>query len=128
MGRYDFRPLRVHQTVTEYMKTPLIRTPPPWLNIVRALPPAQILIRPQPAQLQDGPRISTKKKRVKKPSRLYKPVEIVYPEDALRRQFFSDHPWELARPRVILEEDGKDSHHTDWSRLEQPRRPTDGER
>jgi len=46
----------------------------------------------------------------------------------LRKRFFSDHPWELARPRVVLEKDGRDAEHVDWSKgLQQPGRPTTGE-
>lgn len=44
---------------------------------------------------------------------MYKPVQISIPEDKLRWEFFNDHPWELARPRVVLENDGRD--HTRWN-------------
>ncbi|KAI9755253.1 MAG: mitochondrial ribosomal small subunit component [Lichina confinis] len=89
------------------------------------LPPAEAMVRTQPVQQEHLS--STKKRRVKKPSKMYQAVSIVYPEDRLRHQFFTDHPWELARPRIVLEDDGKDTHHTDWSRLGQPGRATDGE-
>lgn len=54
-------------------------------------------------------------------------MPIVYPEDKLRNEFFGDHPWELARPRVILENDGKDGEKWDWSRIVQPGKKLDGE-
>lgn len=44
------------------------------------------------------------------------PQKIVYEEDELRRTFFKDHPWELARPRIIMELDGKDARYLDWSK------------
>ncbi len=56
------------------------------------------------------------------------PVEITYKEDKLREEFFNDHPWELARPRVVLENDGKDARSWDWAQLEQPGKMLDGER
>ena len=65
---------------------------------------------------------------MKKASKLFQPTNIVYKEDRLRSNFFGDHPWELARPRVILENDGKDYEKNDWSNLSQPGRPVTGER
>lgn len=60
----------------------------------------------------------------------YKPKEIVYPEDNMRTEFFGDHPWELARPRVMLEVGGgHDAKQWDWSTgIEQPGKQLDGER
>lgn len=59
---------------------------------------------------------------------MFKPQAIVYEEDRLRLQFYGDHPWELARPRVVLENDGKDGQKCDWSRIQQPGRQLNGER
>ena len=54
---------------------------------------------------------------------------ISYPEDSLRQDFFGDHPWELARPRVVLEDGGDDSGGYEWGRgLEQEGKRVDGER
>lgn len=46
----------------------------------------------------------------------------------LRKDFFKDHPWELARPRMIIEDEGKDSHKIDWSSIEQKEKALSGER
>ena len=59
---------------------------------------------------------------------MFQPQRIGYEEDALRQEFFADHPWELARPRMMLEDDGKDYQRWDWSLPEQDGRPTSGER
>lgn len=57
------------------------------------------------------------------------PQEIVYPEDRLRARFFKDHPWELARPRVLVEDSGEDAKYYNWATgLRQPGKPVDGER
>lgn len=59
---------------------------------------------------------------------MFKPQMITYEEDKLRKAFYGDHPWELARPRIILEQDGKDGQRCDWSRIKQPGRELNGER
>jgi small subunit ribosomal protein S23 len=59
---------------------------------------------------------------------MFRPLPIVYIEDELRTEFYSDHPWELARPKMLLENDGKDGQKDDWSKIQQPGRPLSGER
>jgi small subunit ribosomal protein S23 len=46
---------------------------------------------------------------------MFQPVKVKYEEDKLRWEYFNDHPWELARPRIVLENDGRDSEKWDWS-------------
>lgn len=121
MGRYDFRPLHVHQTATHLLAAKVSRPSPPWLDVIGMIPPAQALVRTQPLQ---RPRRS----KTKKPSKMFQPTRLVYEEDALRKTFFTDHPWELARPRMVLEEDGKDAEKDDWSKISQPHRKLSGER
>ena len=124
MGRYDFRPLHVHQTATQLLNTERITKTPPWYNVVGSITPAQTLVRTQPLPHQHRKgRIRTKKS-----SKLFQPQTINYEEDALRKEFFKDHPWELARPRLVIEDDGKDSQKTDWSRIEQSHKALSGER
>lgn len=124
MGRYDFKPQRVHQAVSQLLRTERLSTPPAWYGVVGSIPPTQILVRTQP--LQHTERL--KKLKGRKPSKLFQPQGITYEEDVLRREFFTDHPWELARPRVVLENDGKDAQLCDWSHIRQQGRPLDGER
>ncbi|KAF9434419.1 mitochondrial ribosomal small subunit component [Entomortierella beljakovae] len=45
-----------------------------------------------------------------------RPRNIVYPEDRLRRRFYEDHPWELRRPRCLVETTGNGTNR-DWSKL-----------
>ena len=124
MGRYDFRPLHVHRTMTQMIDLELHAGSPAWLEVVGRTPPAQILVRTQPLQFQERSRRS----KPKKSSKLFRPNVMTYEEDQLRRTFFADHPWELARPRMVLETDGKDEEREDWSQMSQPRRPLSGER
>ena len=124
MGRYDFRPLRVHQTATQLLSTERLNVVPPWYRIVGQVPPAQALVRTQPIQHHE----KRTKNKARKPSKMFQPQTIVYEEDALRKEVFCDHPWELARPRVVLENDGKDWQKDDWSKILQPGRQVSGER
>ena len=119
MGRYNFAPQRVHQAASRLLQQGQERVAPPWYHIVGTLPPSERLVRPplQPAQ-----------RKGRKASKLFKPIALEYQEDKLRFEFFGDHPWELARPRQILEEDGKDYQKFDWSQLEQSSKQVDGER
>ena len=120
MGRYDFRPLRVREMAKALVDTKRNPNLPQWYNIVGNIPPSEILTRP----LQRIPR----PKKTKKPSRMFQPMPIVYPEDKLRSDFFGDHPWELARPRIIVEDSGNDAKGYDWSSIVQPGKQLDGER
>ena len=124
MGRYDFRPLRVHQTATQLLQNERISNVPPWYDVIGAIPPSQPLIRTQPFPHER----TNKQPRTKKASRLFKPQKITYEEDKLRRDFYGDHPWELARPRMIIEDDGKDSYKTNWKDIRQPEKALSGER
>ena len=124
MGRYDFRPLRVHQTATQLLQTERIVHPPPWYATVGSIPPAEPLVRAQPLQHQQRSR----RPRTKKASKLFMPQKITYEEDKLRKEFFRDHPWELARPRMIIEDDGKDTQKTDYKQIRQPEKTLNGER
>ena len=125
MRGLNLKPSRVYQTATLLMETKSINQPPPWYTTIGSIPPSEILTRTQPVQHHEFIR---KQSRVRKPSKMFRPQPIEYEEDRLRREFYSDHPWELARPRVVLENDGKDGQRYDWSRIQQRGKPLDGER
>lgn len=113
MGR-QIRPAKVYHMATAELRSNLAPkykpNVPPWYSVLNDVPPAEILTRPAAVQLrQPNP-------RQKRPRNVYRPQRIVFPEDTLRQNFYQDHPWELARPRMILELDGKDSHNLDWSK------------
>jgi small subunit ribosomal protein S23 len=145
MGRYDFKPLRVHQHAKQCLDSGKYKTPPCWYHVVGKLTPSQTLVRPQPAQhpvtysrIVQGPndkvpqlvetQAPRRKVKTKKASRIFQPVEIRYEEDELRREFFGHHPWELARPRIVLENDGRDYLGDDWSNMKQVGKRLSGER
>lgn len=124
MVRHNLSSLRVHQTATHWLARSEKYVRPAWFDAVETNPPSQTLVRMQNLQLQEQKRRS----KAKKPSKSFQPTEITYEEDQLRQTFFADHPWELARPRMVLETDGKDREKEDWSKIRQPQRPISGER
>ena len=123
MGR-DLRPARVYQATKALISAHRLERKPNWYDAVGEVTPAQTLVRTQPIPHQQR-RIP---KGTKKASRLFQPQKITYEEDTLRREFFKDHPWELARPRTVLENTGADSYSSDWSHLEQPHIAVNSER
>lgn len=113
MGRH-LRPLRVHLTASRNLESGRLKSEPTWYRVVGALPPTTTLVR--------------NRTRHRTPSG-FRPRQIFYPEDILRATFYKHHPWELARPRVVLENDGRDGERWDWSKgLRQEGRQVDGER
>ncbi|KAI5306496.1 hypothetical protein KEM56_000617 [Ascosphaera pollenicola] len=113
------------------------RKTPAWLDITSEIPPAAVLTRntviPHTLERQrkvtdrETGEIVTVVQRHGRRRHDIKPRKLVYEEDNLRRRFYKDHPWELARPRVILEQRGNDYKQHDWSRLVQPGKRLDGE-
>lgn len=126
-GQRQIRPSRVYQTVTHSLNHrifPSVKVQEPiWYKILESIPPSETVTRPFP------PQHKSPNPKTRKPSRLFQPQKLVYEEDGLRSQFYRDHPWELARPRIIVEMDGRDAERYDWSKgLRQPSMPLCGER
>lgn len=142
MGKYNFSALRVRQSAINQKATGKIKKLPEWVDVLGDIPPSQVLVRNLPQEhflfrqrLETGkkssqpvPVIRRTSTKSKKASRMFQPMPIKFEEDGLRAKFFKDHPWELARPRILVETSGKDSERYDWSRIEQPGKRVDGER
>ena len=124
MRGLNLKPSRVYQTASLLLESKSISQPPPWFTTIGSIPPSEILTRTQPTQH----RLPNTKTRTRKPSKVFKPLPIEYEEDRLRREFYGDHPWELARPRIVLENDGRDGQRCNWEKIQQPGRPLNGER
>lgn len=145
MGKINLTALNVRKSALARVKAKQFPYRPSWVDAVADIPPAQILTRPQPVRhplthtrtrtLANGSTqqyfvaIEQKKSKAATKNRhLFTPHKLRYEEDSLRRRFFSDHPWELARPRVVLETDGDQHKSADWSKgLMQPGLPLSGE-
>lgn len=144
MGKINLTALRVRETAINQFASGKISKLPQWVDVIRDIPPAEALVRNRPHQHQlirqrmktvpgsSQPQVvfeaQEKRRKSKKPSKLFQPVQLRYEEDELRTKFFQDHPWELARPRMLVETTGKDHENYDWSRLRQPGKRLDGER
>lgn len=120
MGRYDLRPQSVLRSTQLLINAGRLTEKPLWYDAVADIAPAATQTSVRPPKRHESGR--------KKAQKIYQPVKLRFPEDSLRRDFYGDHPWELARPRVILEQDGKDYQKLDWSKLGQVGKALDGER
>ncbi|QIW98124.1 hypothetical protein AMS68_003642 [Peltaster fructicola] len=105
MGRYNLSAQKVHAHATQLLQRNRLNAAPAWFNVVGNIPSSEVLTR-QPMQ---------KSGRSRRASKTFKPLQLQHKEDNLRWEFFNDHPWELARPRVVLENDGRDHEKWDWS-------------
>ncbi|CAM1510563.1 Fc.00g008980.m01.CDS01 [Cosmosporella sp. VM-42] len=126
MGGRQIRPARVFQTITDELNHRVLGGQevqrPPWYNVMHSVPPSETLVRPLPTQHR-GPN-----RKAKKPKNLFRPQRISYLEDSLRTTFYKDHPWELARPRIVIELDGRDYQLANWAKgLRQRGLPLTGE-
>ena len=123
----QIRPAKVFEAATNRINIKLGQTSipePAWYKAVQAIPPAESIVRTLPVR-HSPPAAATKRR---KPKKVFRPQKIQYVEDTLRSTFFKDHPWELARPRILVEKDGKDAQRYDWSRgLRQAGLPLCGE-
>lgn len=133
----------VLERTSHYLQAGVIRNKPAWYTAVSAFPPATPLakkpINLQNHQAQDpaGDLLSRKngiyRTRVLKGDRQQKNnsvsriPKLTFLEDQLRDVFYHQHPWELARPKVLVENSGDDNSQCDWSHMLQLLRPLDGE-
>lgn len=125
-------PFRLHYEIKSQVKQL-----PVWYSAMQAVPPApkpSIQIIPEEAGQfigkynSDLGRYCNPKHPIKKkkqfPAYYYKPQEIIYPEDELRELFYAQHPFELHRPRIIV-----DDEETVWDNIHgTPRQELSGER
>jgi small subunit ribosomal protein S23 len=125
MGRYDLRPAQVLHKATMLLDTKMLGAKPPWFDAMASIPPGEKLVRPAH---RFGPRAAATRGRRARASRMFQPLPITFPEDRLRGEFYGDHPWELARPKVVVEDTGFDARGWEWSTIEQPGKNLDGER
>ncbi|KAG5437766.1 hypothetical protein PCANB_000479 [Pneumocystis canis] len=114
----DLKPLQIHTIVSQLLKVNHIKKEPKWFRSVIETPPNFNLLKRFPPQFIKITKLSKPK--------LLSPQNIIYPEDRLRKRFFKDHPWELARPRNLIE-NNSDPEHYDWSHLQQKTKSLDGE-
>ncbi|KAJ3063292.1 mitochondrial ribosomal small subunit component [Quaeritorhiza haematococci] len=112
-------------------------TQPPWFTAVQKVPPPPMPLRSVvPSEVAQFAEPDAQKQvselqaattrlvaRVNNPRKAYrphyvrKPPRIVYPEDKLREEFYRTHPFELVRPRNIVETEESLKERT-WSSID----------
>ncbi|CAI4039672.1 hypothetical protein SMKI_09G0800 [Saccharomyces mikatae IFO 1815] len=140
--------VNVLQRTSAYLKSGLLKDTPAWYNVVASIPPSTKFTRePHFENPSNGhtigrlvdvienqhtnsnglyktrPNTNDKRIGVKK---LYKPPKLTYVEDRLRTLFYKQHPWELSRPKILVENEIGDEDY-DWSHMLQLGKPLDGE-
>jgi small subunit ribosomal protein S23 len=114
-------PLSVAARTKRMLESGRMKVEPVWYRPVVNTPPMADFSR-KPAPAHQG-RIRTKQ------TDIFELQQVARgPEQHYRRKFYKQHPWELARPRILVEEDGADHVRQDWSRIEQVGKQLDGER
>ncbi|KAF7302733.1 SNF2 superfamily protein [Mycena chlorophos] len=117
---------QVHHQVSRLMRGGLIKQEPIWYQPVLNFPPLPLPPRAPPARsaYDKRPLAPGGKPRRQK----VQPQPIYYLEDDIRRQFFSDHPFEAFRPTTLVEKGDVELREPDgmeWTRLRQRgRNPT----
>ncbi|KAJ7631208.1 mitochondrial ribosomal protein S25-domain-containing protein [Roridomyces roridus] len=116
---------QVHHQVSRLMRTPLIKEEPKWYQPVLNFPPL-----PLPPKAPARRTTYDQKMQPISHARRQKnrPLPIHYVEDDIRRQFYSDHPFEAFRPTTLVEKGDIELHEVNgssWTRLRQRgRNPT----
>ncbi|KAK9473843.1 mitochondrial 37S ribosomal protein mS23 [Dipodascopsis tothii] len=115
--------VKLLQKTSRLLSSGHLKAEPVWYRALLATPPTTQLRHVVARDPVTGQRVRATPGR----PRLFKPRPIVYAEDALRTRFFTEHPWELSRPRVVVENTGADAALLDWSQMQQKHKPLDGE-
>lgn len=118
---------QVHQQTSRLLRENYLKKEPAWYRAVLEHPPLPLPAKaPPPRTPFDLPtNASAIPSATSKNSTAYnpRPLPIYYVEDELRRQFFSDHPFEAWRATSIVESAEVRPEHSikgkEWKRLSQ---------
>ncbi|PKK70574.1 hypothetical protein RhiirB3_369984 [Rhizophagus irregularis] len=88
-------PTQLHNHVSRLFTGKIIKSLPVWYSAMKNIPPGQSLLRNTKSHSQ---------KHLK--TKVPRPQKIYYMLDALRKDFYRDHPYELLRPQILIEQDG----------------------
>lgn len=116
---------QVHQQASRLLRENYLKKEPAWYRAVLEHPPLPLPAKaPPPRSEYDIPSDpSAIHSPTTKNSKAYspRPLPIHYVEDELRRQFFSDHPFEAFRATSIVESAEIEAEHPirgkEWTRL-----------
>ncbi|KAK6205182.1 37S ribosomal protein S25, mitochondrial [Scheffersomyces amazonensis] len=143
----QIKALTVLERTSHYLKAGVLKEKPAWYDVVGAHPPSiDLSKKPKKIELnqqeidpgltilgdkQENQRLyktrvsdSERKQRNNSIARIPK---LKFLEDELRDVFYHQHPWEFARPKILVENEGDDISKLDWSHMLQFTKPLDGE-
>ncbi|KAI8372207.1 mitochondrial ribosomal protein S25 [Blakeslea trispora] len=123
-------PTGLARHVSNMIKGNLVKRAPVWLPVLQTIPPGPSIIRSQNPEVNVSGQTETEHSLFNKSQSKHRlrhsqkhlrtspprPRAIVYPEDRLRKQFYRDHPFELSRPKVLVENE-LGVNRTDFSQL-----------
>jgi small subunit ribosomal protein S23 len=106
-------PKQLHNHVSQLLTGGIIKTLPAWYSAMKNFPPGQSLLRsPLQFREKDLSDHNLRLRRIKKShsqkhmkTKNPRPQKICYMLDSLRRDFYRDHPYELLRPQILIEQD-----------------------
>lgn len=132
--------VNVLERTSQYLQSGVLIKKPVWFDVLAKHPPNKnFLHEPKPStneqsvklnreryQSKNAPLYKTRESKTpgKNP---YKANKLRFVEDELRQLFYEQHPWELSRPKILLENSGEDSKTQDWSSIRQLGTSLDGE-
>ncbi|SCU90851.1 LAMI_0E03840g1_1 [Lachancea mirantina] len=137
--------VNILERTSSYLRAGLLRQTPAWYEVVAFVPPSKrferspklvnpstlesrAMLNPLRAELnaETGFFETKNTKSSRKVTRsLYRAPKLKFTEDKLRQLFYEQHPWELSRPKMLVENTGTENY--DWSHIQQLGKPLDGE-
>lgn len=140
----------VLQRASANLRAGLLREKPVWFDVVSKYPPNHNFIkvahmnesntkdlRKKAVSIQKNSSSSssqqvykTRQSTLESTSRnnqVHRVPKLRFVEDSLRKIFYKQHPWELARPKNLIENSGEENNKCDWSHMLQLYKPLDGE-
>lgn len=131
--------LNVLQRTSQYLKSNVLNNQPAWFKVVAQHPPNKDLtrkIKSDPskqvdkinnASIKSSSLYRTKLSPSHFQNKLFKSSKIRFLEDDLRQLFYDQHPWELATPKNLIENQYLNDRKLDWSHIQQLYKPLDAE-
>ncbi|KAJ6504372.1 mitochondrial ribosomal protein S25-domain-containing protein [Mycena vulgaris] len=111
---------QVHHQVSRLMRGNIIKEQPLWYQPVLDFPPLPLPPKAPPARTSYDQKMTPMQGKLRRPKN--QPLPIYYIEDDIRRQFYSDHPFEAFRPTTLVEKGDIQLHAVSgevWTRLRQ---------
>lgn len=122
----DLRALRVAQTTSQLLQAKHLKNQPVWLPTVARIPPSSDIARKPPPSFH-ATSSSSSASRAGKVRKVFAIQRIKYLEDGLRERFYKEHPWELARPVLLIESGHPSTGGGEWTSLRRGGRQVSGE-